>query len=231
MLITKPAGAGDSTRLAREQMVLEIELINLDPEARVDNKKIDRQVLDVIRRVKRHEFVEPNLRPMAYMNSPLPIGHGQTISQPYIVALMTDLLRIRQNDSILEIGTGSGYQAAVLAELASEVFSIEIIEPLAIAAQERLKRLDYDNISLKVGDGYYGWPEHGPFDGILVTAAASHIPPLLIAQLKAGGRMIIPVGGKFSVQQLVVVEKDEKGTINVRQVLPVSFVPLTGGGR
>jgi protein-L-isoaspartate(D-aspartate) O-methyltransferase len=178
--------------------------------------------------VPREKFVPHEMHAAAYDNGPLPIGHGQTISQPYIVALMTDLLKLGPNDRVLEIGTGSGYQAAVLAELNVNVFSIEIIEPLGELARKNLAGLGYRNIQLRIGDGYYGWEEQAPFDAIIVTAAASHIPPPLIRQLRPGARMIIPVGSRFLVQQLVLVEKDAAGEVTTRQLLPVSFVPLTG---
>ena len=188
----------------------------------------DKRVLEAMQTVPRHFFVEDALRAQAYGDFPLPIGEGQTISQPYIVAVMTELLNPRPGDRILEVGTGSGYQAAVLAELVKEVYTIEIIEPLGLAARKRLKILGYDNVTVRIGDGYYGWPEKGPFDGIVVTAAASHVPPPLLAQLKPGGRMIIPVGSRYLTQQLVLINKKEDGTLQTRQLLPVRFVPLTG---
>jgi protein-L-isoaspartate(D-aspartate) O-methyltransferase len=184
--------------------------------------------MSVMSRVERHKFVSPSEESWAYANRPLPIGHGQTISQPYIVALMTDLLNLEPGDRVLEVGTGSGYQAAILAELVAKVLTIEIIEPLGKAAARRLAKLKYDNVEAIIGDGYYGWPEEAPFDAIVVTAAASHIPPPLLRQLKPGGIMIIPVGSRFMVQQLVLVEKDETGEMRTRQILPVRFVPLTG---
>jgi protein-L-isoaspartate(D-aspartate) O-methyltransferase len=190
---------------------------------------MDPRVMAVIAEVPRHEFVPQDQRPHAYENRPLPIGHGQTISQPYIVALMTDLLKPQPEHKVLEISTGSGYQAAVLARLAKEVYSIEIITELGQQATERLQRLGYDNVTVRTGDGYFGWEEQAPFDGIVVTAAADHIPPPLIRQLKPGGRMVIPVGSRFMVQQLVLVEKDAEGATTTRQILPVLFVPLTGG--
>jgi protein-L-isoaspartate(D-aspartate) O-methyltransferase len=165
---------------------------------------------------------------MAYQNRPLPIGHGQTISQPYIVAIMTDLLDIEPGQRILEIGTGSGYQAAVLAELDTLVSSIEIIPALGQQAKNRLQRMGYDKVEVRFGDGYYGWPEHAAFDAIIVTAAASHIPPPLLQQLKPGGKMIIPVGSLFSTQQLILITRGENDEFITRQVLPVRFVPLTG---
>lgn len=187
------------------------------------------RVMSAMARVPRHEFVPARLRKAAYENRPLPIGYGQTISQPYIVALMTDLLSVKPHHVVLEVGTGSGYQAAVLSELAAEVHSIEIIEPLGDAARERLKDLGCSNVRVTIGDGYYGLPSAAPFDGIVVTAAPSHIPPPLIRQLKPGARMVIPVGGAFMTQQLMLVEKGADGRVTTRQVLPVVFVPLTGG--
>jgi protein-L-isoaspartate(D-aspartate) O-methyltransferase len=179
--------------------------------------------------VPRHLFVPLASRGLAYENRPLAIGHGQTISQPYIVALMTDLLAVSPGDKVLEVGTGSLYQAAILAWLGAEVYTMEIIEPLAKEADDRLKRLALANIRTRAGDGYYGWPEQAPFDAIIVTAAASHVPPPLIGQLKPGGRMIIPVGSGFHTQQLLLITKENDGRLTTRQVLPVVFVPLTGG--
>jgi protein-L-isoaspartate(D-aspartate) O-methyltransferase len=185
-------------------------------------------VLEALGRVERHKFVPPGQVRYAYENRPLPIGHGQTISQPYIVALMTDLLEPGKDDVVLEVGTGSGYQAAVLAGLVDHVYSIEIVEALATSARERLRRLGYDNVTTKLGDGYYGWEEHAPFDSIIVTAAASHVPPPLIGQLKPGGKMVIPVGAQFMTQLLLLLEKGEDGEIVTRQIGAVRFVPLTG---
>ena len=189
---------------------------------------MDEGVMEVMARVPRHQFVPEERRDDAYDNRPLPIGFGQTISQPYIVALMTDLLVLAPGASVLEVGTGSGYQAAVLAELARRVFTIEIIDELGELAKKRLAGLGYANIRARVGDGYYGWPEGAPFDAIIVTAAASHIPPPLIQQLKPGGRMVIPVGEWFDVQYLTLIEKKADGEIVISQLLPVAFVPLTG---
>jgi protein-L-isoaspartate(D-aspartate) O-methyltransferase len=165
----------------------------------------------------------------AYENRPLPIGFGQSISQPYIVALMTDLLGIKAGDSVLEVGTGSGYQAAVLSGLVARVSTIEIVPQLGERARDILQQLGYDNVEVRIGDGYHGWEERAPFDAIIVTAAASHVPPPLVHQLKPGGRMVIPVGSRFLVQELLVVEKSEAGEVTTRQILPVTFVPLTGG--
>ncbi|MBA4143704.1 MAG: protein-L-isoaspartate(D-aspartate) O-methyltransferase [Nitrosospira sp.] len=187
------------------------------------------KVMAAMGKVERHRFVPSWLTLFAYRNQPLPIGYGQTISQPIIVALMTDLLQVKEGDSILEIGTGSGYQAAVLAEIAKSVYSIEVVEPLGKQATERLRSLGYDNVKVKLGDGYYGWPEAAPFDGIMVTAAASHVPPPLLKQLKPGGRMVIPLGASFMTQYLMLVEKKADGSVTSRQIEPVRFVPLTGG--
>jgi protein-L-isoaspartate(D-aspartate) O-methyltransferase len=186
------------------------------------------EVLAVLGRVERHRFVPPDQARYAYENRPLRIGHGQTISQPYIVALMTDLVEPGAGDVVLEVGTGSGYQAAVVAELVNHVYSIEIIEALAASAGERLRRLGYENVTTRLGDGYYGWKKHAPFDAIIVTAAASHVPPPLIEQLKPGGRMVIPVGARFMTQLLLLLEKGEDGEIVTRQIGAVRFVPLTG---
>jgi protein-L-isoaspartate(D-aspartate) O-methyltransferase len=186
-------------------------------------------VMAAMEKVERHQFVPAWLTPFAYLNRPLPIGYGQTISQPLIVARMTDLLKVKEGDKVLEIGTGSGYQAAVLAKIAGSVYTIEIIEPLGKQADKRLKSLGYDNIKTKVGDGYYGWPEAAPFDAIMVTAAASHVPPPLLKQLKPGGRMVIPLGTHFMTQYLMLVEKQADGSVTTHQIVPVSFVPLTGG--
>ena len=190
---------------------------------------IDPVVMAALERVPRHEFVPPELEELAYENRPLPIGHGQTISQPYIVALMTHLLALRPHHRVLEIGTGSGYQAAVLAELVAHVHTIEIVPPLARQATERLPRLGYGNVEVRLGDGYHGWPEAAPFEAIIVTAAANHVPPPLVAQLAPGGVLVIPVGGHFAVQMLLLVRKRADGEATVRQILPVRFVPLTGG--
>lgn len=189
---------------------------------------LSERVLDAFARVPRHLFLPGALRLAAYANRPLPIGHGQTISQPYIVALMTDLLDPEPGDRILEIGTGSGYQTAVLAALVERVYTLEIVETLAATAGERLRGLGYDNIEAALGDGCEGWPEHAPYDGILVAAAAAEVPPALIAQLKPGGRLLIPIGDRFSGQSLQLIEKDRSGRVSRNNVLPVIFVPLTG---
>ncbi len=188
----------------------------------------DPEVLRAMYTVPRHEFVPDELREYAYEDRPLPIGLGQTISQPYVVAYMTELLDVDKDSKTLEIGTGSGYQAAILAEIVKEVYTIEIFAELGEKAQERFERLQYKNVTAKVDDGYYGWKEFAPFDGIIVTCAADHIPPPLIEQLKPGGRMVIPVGGVFQVQMLMLVMKDEEGKVTVKNMLPVRFVPLLG---
>ncbi|MEN8260471.1 MAG: protein-L-isoaspartate(D-aspartate) O-methyltransferase [Pseudomonadota bacterium] len=229
LALSAPAWAADDDyRQRREGMVAAIEEHVRATSLSLDKSALDERVLQAMRKVPRHEFVPLHLQSSAYENRPLPIGHGQTISQPYIVAIMTDLIKPGPDDRVLEIGTGSLYQAAVLAELVREVYTIEIIEPLGRQAEERVRRLGYKTIHTRIGDGYYGWEEAAPFDAIVVTAAASTIPPPLIRQLKPGGRMMIPVGGRFTVQQLVLVMKDAAGKITTRLVLPVRFVPLTG---
>lgn len=214
---------------ARQAMVREIEQMQREAAAETGRKTLDREVLAAMTAVPRHRFVPVSLQREAYDNRPLPIGHGQTISQPYIVALMTDLLQLQPGDRVFELGTGSGYQAAILAELAKEVYSVEIIAPLGREAAARLAREGYANVEVKVADGYYGWPEHAPFDAIIVTAAGSHVPPPLVRQLKPGGRMVIPVGTSFLTQHLMLIEKQSDGSVVSRQILPVRFVPLTGG--
>jgi protein-L-isoaspartate(D-aspartate) O-methyltransferase len=185
------------------------------------------KVMDAMGAVAREEFVLPEYRHLAYRNTPLPIEAGQTISQPLIVALMTELLEPKPGDVILEVGTGSGYQAAVLAKLVKHVYSVEIVEALAASAAAVLQRLGYDNVTVRAGDGYAGWPQHAPFDGIIVTAAAEHLPPPLLQQLKPGGKLVIPIGEEHGYQELLVVEVDATGEISRQSVLPVRFVPLT----
>jgi protein-L-isoaspartate(D-aspartate) O-methyltransferase len=193
----------------------------------IENRDIkDKSVLNAMRKVLRHEMVPSNVVNRAYTDGPLPIGYGQTISQPYIVAYMTEAIKPKPEHKVLEIGTGSGYQAAVLAEIVKEVYTIEIVKELYESADKKLKQLGYKNIFCKAADGYYGWEEHAPFDAIVVTAAAEHIPPPLVEQLKEGGRMIIPVGAPFLNQNLILVEK--KGEeVTTRSLLPVRFVPFT----
>jgi len=212
----------------RQQMINDINEMVGFTSTYIGKSRLDSKVMAAMEKVPRHEFVPKSIRSMAYLNRPLPIGNGQTISQPYIVALMTDLAELTEDSIVLEIGTGSGYQAAVLAELVKHVYTIEIIEELGKRAERDLQRLGYTNISVKIGDGYHGWPAHAPFDVILVTAAPENVPSALIKQLKAGGKLIIPVGRQSSNQSLIVIEKDLNGDIQQRDILPVGFVPLTG---
>lgn len=195
-----------------------------------NHREFDPLVLESMGDVPRHLFVPEDQRSSAYRDRPLPIGHDQTISQPYIVALMTHLLRPEKDDAVLEVGTGSGYQAAVLSGLVRHVYTIEIIAPLAHEAEERLRTLGYRNVTVRTGDGYAGWPEHGPFDGIVVTAGAKEVPSPLLRQLKPGGRMVIPVGSTSANQELLLIEKPPDGPIHVRNMGGVRFVPLTGTG-
>jgi len=192
----------------------------------IGKDSLDDRVMAAMKQVPRHEFLPADLRYLAYDNGPAPIGSGQTISQPYIVALMSDLLNTKPTDTILEIGTGSGYQAAILSKLVKQVYSIEIIEDLATKARSRLKKLGYDNVAVRQDNGYFGWQEHAPFDGIIVTAAAPHIPQPLIDQLRTGAKLVIPVGLPYCYQELMVVEKKADGEIDTQAILGVSFVPL-----
>lgn len=188
--------------------------------------RFSEQVMQAMRDVDRKDFVPDHYENQAYDNGPLPIGHGQTISQPYIVALMTDLLDLTAESTVLEIGTGSGYQAAILSRIARQVYSIERVSPLAQAAAQRLQKLGYHNVEVRCEDGYYGWRDKAPFDAIIVTAAASHIPQSLVDQLQSGGRMIIPVGLQYMPQQLLLVTKDQTGNTQTKFILDVAFVPL-----
>jgi len=190
--------------------------------ARIGKTALDKQVLRAMTKVPRHEFVPAEVQSYAYLDRPLPIGFGKTISQPFMVAVMTDLLELKSNDAVLEIGTGLGYQSAVLAELAGRVYSIEIIDELAQRAAQRLKRQGYTNVEIRVANGYLGWPEHAPFDKVIVTAAPDLIPAPLVNQLKAGGRMVIPVGLP-NAQQLLVAEKDQNGKVTTKEIMPVLF--------
>jgi len=228
LALAVPTGAVDFTPL-RARMVEEITVEVRLTRDELGRPALDERVVQVLSTVPRHEFVPDSERANAYDNRPLPIGEGQTISQPYIVAVMTDLLELKPDQVVFELGTGSGYQAAVLAGLVRQVYTMEIIPALGDRARQTLQRLGYRNVDVRVGDGYYGWEEHAPFDAILVTAAADHIPPPLIRQLKPGGRMIIPVGSGFLIQQLLLVTKADDGTLRTRALLPVRFVPLTGG--
>ncbi|MBL1262302.1 protein-L-isoaspartate(D-aspartate) O-methyltransferase [Candidatus Methylomicrobium oryzae] len=189
-------------------------------------KALSPEVMAAMGKVPREQFVAPEMEPMAFDNGPLPIGYGQTISQPFIVALMTDLLGAKRTDRILEIGTGSGYQSAILSFLAEQVYTVEVIEDLSVEAAARFEKLGYRNIHVKTGNGYDGWPEEAPYDGVIVTAAAPYIPEPLIGQLKAGGRLVIPVGRPFEHQELIMVEKQEHGANKLSKILDVAFVPL-----
>jgi len=210
-----------------EDMIADIESEARLTETYTGRRKFGQNVMSAMARVPRHEFVPENMKQYAYINGPLSIGYGQTISQPYIVALMTDLLDIKgKNAIVLEIGTGCGYQTAILAEIAKQVYSIEVINELAEQAGLLLEKLGYKNITVKSGDGYFGWPEHAPYDGILVTAAAAKIPPALTEQLKPGGRLVIPVGARYASQELLLVRKEKDGSVAQRKILPVAFVPF-----
>lgn len=220
--------AGDDHESERQNMVTGIQNMVKLTESYTGKRSLDTRVVAAMLTVPRHKFVPSAYQSSAYENTALPISHNQTISQPYIVALMTDLAAVTSASVVLEVGTGSGYQAAVLSELVNHVYSIEIVEPLGLQAKMLLQDLAYDNVTVKIGDGYYGWPEHAPFDAILVTAAAEHIPKQLIQQLKAGGRLVIPVGEQHESQSLRVLIKGSDGEVEQRDVLPVAFVPLTG---
>src|ERR1700730_1212490 len=211
----------------RREMIAAIKVIGKHLVAEMGKTALDKRVLSAMAKVPRHEFVPIEVQPYAYLNMPLPIGFDKTISQPFIVAVMTDLLELKPDDVVLEIGTGLGYQAAVLAELAGRVYSVEIIDELAQQAVQRLKRQGYTNVEVRVGNGYSGWPEHAPFDKLIVTAAPDLIPPPLINQLKAGGRMVIPVGLP-NAQQLVIVDKDVNGKVRTKEIMRVLFSLLEG---
>ena len=208
----------------RQRMVEQIDAMLASAGGTSGVARLSPRVRAAMTEVPRHEFVPPEYRSAAYSNSPLPIGHGQTISQPLIVGLMTELLQLAKTDKVLEVGTGSGYQAAILSELASEVYTIEIVPELGNVARADLERLGYSNVTTKIGDGYQGWAEHAPFDAIIVTAAPDHVPPPLIAQLRSGGRMVIPLGGLY--QELMVLAKHADGTTTTTIIAPVRFVPL-----
>ncbi len=213
----------------RARMVAEVEAMYADTQRETGLAAMSTDVKRALGKVERHRLVPPREASRAYRNHPLPIGSGQTISQPYIVALSTDLLRPKPTDTVLEVGTGSGYQAAVLAEIVAKVYSIEVIPELGNEARTRLEALGYRNIEVRIGDGYAGWPEKAPFDGILVTAAAPRVPKALVDQLKPGGRMVIPVGGEMEMQYLNVLTKRADGGVDEKRVLPVRFVPLVPG--
>ena len=209
----------------RRQMIETIAIHALHVGNAIGEQGLGTRVMEVMGRVARHEFVPAELRPHAYIDHPLPIGFGKTISQPFMVALMTDLLDVQASDNVLEIGTGLGYQAAVLADLAEQVYTVEIIGELALAARSRLEDLGYANVEVRLGDGSKGWPEHAPFDKVIVTAAPELVPPSLITQLKPGGRMVVPAGLEDD-QRLMLVEMDDAGNLKTREVLPVCFSPL-----
>ena len=215
--------------LMRQQMIAEVvaDAVFLTPQ--LGRSSFDSRVIEVMGRIPRHEFVPVELQAYSYINSPLPVGYGKTVSQPFIVALMTDLLEPRPGDTVLEVGAGVGYQAAILSELVKQVYSIDIIEDLALETRRRLERLGYRNVEIGVGNGYYGWSDHAPFDKIIVTAAPDLIPPPLIAQLKPGGKIVIPTGIPEK-QQLVVLQKSADGKLATREVLPVRFSELEEGG-
>jgi protein-L-isoaspartate(D-aspartate) O-methyltransferase len=213
----------------RARMVAEVEAMYAETRGLTGLPAMSPRVRAALGKVERHRLVPPEQRALAYRNHPLPIGQGQTISQPYIVALSTDLIVPEPQHVVLEVGTGSGYQAAVLGEIVGRVFSVEIIEPLGKEAAERLKALGYGNIEVKIGDGYQGWREKGPFDAIVVTAAAPQVPEALVAQLKNGGRMVVPVGEAGGTQELLLIVKTAEGKIERRKILPVRFVPLVPG--
>ena len=222
-----PACAQVDADVQRRAMVDEIDQMVRATSRNIGKSSLDDAVMRAVAEVPRHEFVPAEYRMLAYVNRPLPIGQGQTISQPYIVALMTDLAAVDGGSRVLEIGTGSGYQAAVLAELAAHVYTIEIVETLGRRAAETLERLGYDNVSVRIGDGYLGWPDAAPFDAIIVTAAPEDVPAPLLEQLAPGGRLVIPVGAAGATQSLRVLEKDAAGEVAERDVLPVTFVPFT----
>jgi protein-L-isoaspartate(D-aspartate) O-methyltransferase len=232
LFLPAAAHAGPSTAQARHaeqraRMVAELAAMARDTGGATGRPRLSQAVMEAMATVPRHRFVPLLQEAVAYENRPLPIGEGQTISQPFLVALMTDLLDPRAGDTVLEIGTGSGYQAAVLAQLVAKVYTIEIVEPLGRQAMRLLEQLGYRNVAVRIGDGYNGWPEAAPFNSIIVTAAPAEIPRPLIDQLKPGGRMVIPAGGSSGSQYLLLVEKQPDGTATTRRTLPVRFVPLT----
>jgi protein-L-isoaspartate(D-aspartate) O-methyltransferase len=220
---------GQDFAAQRARMVAEVDAMYAETRSETGLARMSPAVRAAIGKVERHRLVPPGETSRAYRNHPLPIGSGQTISQPYIVALSTDLLNPKPQDVILEVGTGSGYQAAVLAEIVSRVYSIEIIASLGNEARKRLEGLGYGNIEVRIGDGYAGWPERAPFDGIVVTAAAPRVPQALVDQLKTGGRMVIPVGGEGEIQYLKLLTKRADGGVDEKRVIPVRFVPLVPG--
>jgi protein-L-isoaspartate(D-aspartate) O-methyltransferase len=229
LLLTMESPAQDRYDAERKAMLEEIARDAWATRGETGRPQLSERVMQALARVPRHWLVAAGDEAQAYLNRPLSIGQGQTISQPFIVALMTDLLEVQPGERVLEIGTGSGYQAAVLAELGANVHTIEIIEPLGREAARRLAELGYTNIVTRIGDGYRGWPEHAPFDSIIVTAAAPDVPQALAEQLKPGGKLVIPIGSPMGAQTLYVVQKEPGGRLVRRQVLPVRFVPMTTG--
>jgi protein-L-isoaspartate(D-aspartate) O-methyltransferase len=227
-LLRKDSSGKLRTQLFQDRQKERDELVGLLADGSTRQPVTDPQVLKAMGKVPRHAFVVVRHRERAYWDRSMPIEYGQTISQPYIVAIMTELLRLKPGDKVLEIGTGSGYQAAVLAEVTPKVFTVEIIQPLEAQTSELLKLLGYNTVKVRKADGYYGWPEEAPFQGIIVTAAAGHVPPPLVQQLAPGGRMVIPVGDPYGTQRLVLVTKDKAGTIQTEDRMPVLFVPMTG---
>jgi protein-L-isoaspartate(D-aspartate) O-methyltransferase len=227
MTESAPADARDRFAPERARMVDEIADMARETGAETGRPRLGDAVMAALRKVPRDRFVPRSYAHLAHENRPLPIGEGQTISQPYIVALMTDLIDPKPEHVVLELGTGSAYQAAVLSELVQRVYTIEVVEPLAQRSAQLLKELGCENVVARAGDGYAGWAEHAPFDAIIVTAAAAELPQPLVDQLKPGGRMVIPVGGTYDIQHLLVVEKGAGGETSVRTMLPVRFVPLT----
>lgn len=227
MLIAVHTSAEDWSKM-RQEMVRAVEIDTYNTRHYLGKDKLSANVIKALAKVPRHLFVPESFQRDAYLNQPLPIGKGQTISQPFIVALMTDLLEVDESSKVFELGTGSGYQAAILAELVKEVYTIEIVEALGEEATKRLARLGYTNAHVRVGDGFFGWPEQAPFDGIIVTAAGIEVPPALIEQLKPEGKLVIPVGEQFGVQHLLVITKHADGSLTQKNVLPVRFVPITG---
>jgi protein-L-isoaspartate(D-aspartate) O-methyltransferase len=227
-LLRKDSSGQLRAQLFKERQKERDELVRLLTDGSGRQAVNDPQVLKAIGRVPRHAFVVVRHRERAYWDRSMPIEYGQTISQPYIVAIMTELLRLKPGDKVLEIGTGSGYQAAVLGEVTPNVFTVEIIQPLKTQSSELLKLLGYNTIHVRKSDGYYGWPEEAPFQGIIVTAAAGHVPPPLVEQLAPGGRMVIPVGDPYGTQRLILVTKDEAGNIQTEDQMPVRFVAMTG---
>jgi protein-L-isoaspartate(D-aspartate) O-methyltransferase len=226
--LIEEAGAQDFS-VQRARMVAEIEAMYAETRSLTGLPAMAPRVRAALGKVERHRLVPPEQRELAYRNHPLPIGQGQTISQPYIVALSTDLIAPQPQHVVLEVGTGSGYQAAVLAEIVRKVYSIELLEPLALAARKSLAELRYQNIEIRIGDGYQGWPERAPFDAIVVTAAAPQVPEALVEQLKPGGRLVIPVGEAGGAQDLLLIVKTAAGKLERKSILPVRFVPLVPG--